>query len=333
MANFNIPAPRISGFDAARASIMVAALLVFNVIAALRLVPGVHTILNGFIWLIAPMLLTLVPAFFIVAGYLASSLLMRAKPLGYLISRGKRLLPLLALAGVAGALTNNWLHLLPIWYLVPCSLLAVTLSSISRRVSFAVRSRISAYTNLLSFGPIAVGVYGVLIAAAVGAFWGTKLPTHETSDFSLAYNWQLAVYAYLAFSLGWILQRSGSTALKKLANCALIYLCLGGALMGAASSLPKFLVITTAITAGLYFAFALVGGFLALCSKQIRVYKYLADSGMWVYSLQPILTAVLLSVLAPTPAFLGSTLLAFATYQFVIRKTVLGRILAGRRRV
>jgi hypothetical protein len=118
-----------------------------------------------------------------------------------------------------------------------------------------------------------------------------------------------------------------------LANCTFIYLCLGGVLMSAASSLPAFLVVPAAVTAGIYFAFGIIGGCLALCSRQIRLFRYLADAGLWVYSVQPILAALLLAVVAPTPAFLGSVLVAFATYQFVIRKTVLGRILAGRRRI
>ena len=333
MANFNIPAPRIAGFDAARASVMLLALLTFNLMAAVRLVPNALDSFKSFTWVLAPALLIAVPAFFIVAGYLGSSLLMRSKPRAFIISRTKRLLPLIAIAGTAGIITNNWFHLLPLWFLMICSLLAVTLSAITRRISFAVRSRVSAYTNLLSFGPVAIGVYGVLIAAAVGGFTGLRLQGLAGEGFALVYDWRLAVFAFLLFALGWQLQRSGSTALKKLANCTFIYLCLGGVLMSAAGSLPTFLVIPAAITAGIYFAFAIIGGFLALCSKQIRLYKYLADAGLWVYSVQPIVAALFLVILAPVPAFLGSVLLAFATYQFVIRKTALGSILAGRRRL
>lgn len=332
MANFNIPAPRIAGFDAARGLVMVGAILVFNLIAALRLVPGAQSTLDGLTWLIAPLLLTFIPAFFIVAGYLSSSLMMRAKPRAFVISRSKRLLPVLVLTGAVGFFTYSWLHLLPLWFLVVCSLTAVSLSTLTRRISFAVRSRFLGYTSFLSFGPVAIGVYGVLLAAAVGAFFGTRLPTNANPSLNLALSWPLAVYSFLAFSLGWVLQRAGSTSLKKLANCTFIYLCLGGVLMSAAGSLPTFLVIPAAITAGLYFAFAIIGGCLALCSKQVRLFKYLADSGLWVYSVQPLVAALLLSVVPPVPAFLGSVLLAFATYQFVIRKTVLGRILAGRRR-
>jgi hypothetical protein len=312
---------------------MLLAMAVFSVVGALILVPEAATKLASFTWIIAPLILTVVPAFFIIAGYLASSLLMRAKAKAFVISRTKRLLPILFIAGAAGYLMHIWVHLLPIWYLAFCSLIALTLSSISRKVSFAIRSRLSVYTNLLSFGPVAVGVYGILVAPAVGAFTGIKLASLGVQSLALAYNWRIGIYCYLAFSMGWMLQRSGSTALKKLANCTFIYLCLGGVLMSAASSLPAFLVVPAAITAGIYFAFGAIGGCLALCSRQIRLFRYLADAGLWVYSVQPILAALLLAVVAPTPAFLGSVLVAFATYQFVIRKTVLGRILAGRRRL
>jgi hypothetical protein len=333
MANFNIPAPRISGFDAARSLVMLLAMAAFSLVAAIVLVPDAATTLACFTWIIPPMILTVVPAFFIIAGYLGSSLLMRAKAKSFVISRTKRLLPILVISGAAGYFMHIWVHLLPLWYLVFCSLIALILSSISRKVSFAVRSRLSVYTNLLSFGPVAVGIYGILVAAVVGAFTGIKLGSFSEQNLTLAYDWRIGLYCYLAFSIGWLLQRSGSTALKKLANCTFIYLCLGGVLMSAAGSLPAFLVVPAAITAGIYFAFAIIGGCLALCSRQIRLFRYLADAGQWVYSVQPILAALLLAVVAPTPAFLGSVLVSFATYQFVIRKTVLGRILAGRRRV
>lgn len=311
---------------------MIASLFVFNALDAIILIPGTHTVIAAYQWLVAPLLLTLLPAFYIMSGYLSSGLLMRAKYKGFFASRLKRISVLFWPAVAAAAALHFFaIHLLPIWYLMLASLVAVTISWISRRVSFSLRSRMSIFTSVFGFAPAWIGAYGVIIAVATGLFFGQKLPNQYTQW--LALDWRLFVYSYLAFSLGWVLHRSGSTSLKKLANCALINLCLGGVLMSAASSLPGYLTLGAALTGGLFFAFALIGGFLALVHRQVRLLSYLADAGFWVFVWQPILAAAGLQILAPTPAFLGSVLVAFASYQFVIRKTPFGSFLSGRRRI
>ena len=348
MEQWNVPAPRIPGLDMARVVMLVGALVAFDLLAqpyagwfsdqhSAAVGP---TVPWGFL---CTLLVVVIPGFFVISGYLASGLLQRAKFRGFLVSRLKRIVPLLALGMLVGVYSHFWVHLLPLYFLVICTVVAVFLSWVSRRVSFSLRSRLSVYTNLLDFGPAWIGGYGLLIALASGSLE----PFTPTLSWPALVDWHLGVYSYLNFSVGWMLHRAGSTALKRLANCALIYLVFGAVVLSVAGSLPSYLTQPAMVVGGFIFAFALIGGFLAFGHRNNSVWVYLANAGLWVYVWQPIL--VVLTVASGPIARLGllglpawallpidgltAAVLLLAIFQLAIHRTPLRHGLSGRRRL
>lgn len=78
-----------------------------------------------------------------------------------------------------------------------------------------------------------------------------------------------------------------------------------------------------------------------LFQRESKVFRYMAESSNWLYltHIPPILLMQWLFLFLPAPAlvkftlgFLTTMLILFASYQLLVRHTVIGRILNGKKK-
>jgi hypothetical protein len=165
----------------------------------------------------------------------------------------------------------------------------------------------------------------------------------------------LAVLGYgMAFALGWILHRNVALLTRwregwrgyLIAAVIATFLCM---VVGAARETPATGVVLQlerlAFAACYAFAcwswvFGITGAGLRFLSDQNPTRRYVADASYWVYlahypiilSLQDVLAGVQLHWAIKFPSILAVTLaISFLTYHHLVRYTVLGLLLNGRR--
>jgi len=78
-----------------------------------------------------------------------------------------------------------------------------------------------------------------------------------------------------------------------------------------------------------------------LFQRESKIFRYMADSSYWLYltHLPPVLLMQWLFLFLPAPAlvkfplvFLITMLILFASYELLVRHTVIGRILNGKKK-
>ncbi len=148
-----------------------------------------------------------------------------------------------------------------------------------------------------------------------------------------------------AFLVGWMLFAAGDRGLRRLADRWVVYAGAALATTVAAyllSAAPAPLIIAAPLTAlaGWTWVYALLGAGVGLIRRERAVVRYLADGSYWAYLLHlplVLLAGILVADLAwPAPLKLAVVLLStgmtlWLSYHLLVRSTVLGRWLNGRR--
>ncbi len=89
-----------------------------------------------------------------------------------------------------------------------------------------------------------------------------------------------------------------------------------------------------------FFIFGITGLFIRYTSNHSLRWRYISDSSYWVYLIHLPLTAFIPSLIVdwPLPAFvkfvitmIGTTIVCFATYHFLVRNSFIGKFLNGRK--
>jgi ABC-type multidrug transport system ATPase subunit/fucose 4-O-acetylase-like acetyltransferase len=254
-------------------------------------------------------------------------------------------------------LIHLWfLYYLSILYVLVLALRAGFVALLDR--SGALRTRIDAWVGagLAShLAPLALAVptFAVLYLDAAWPVWfGITTP-----DRGLAPKLPALVAFGTAFALGWVMHRQAALLgvlerqwrVNLALAVALTSACL--AIVGLAPDLAAPTVIAGGTAMRLayaaayalsiwYWTFGLIGAAMRFCSGASAVRRYLADASYWLYlahvpivfGLQALLMNVPLHWTIKFPLILAITLgVLLASYHFLVRPTLLGEILNGRR--
>jgi len=284
------------------------------------------------------------PAFFLLAGYFSNVILETRGPDGYLKNRGKRLgLVFLIFAPTIAPLTYlasdstqplGLQHLWFLYYLLIVSgvfYLATFLKMPEWLGNF--QSKLGAWLSdpaLLWLAPLVLSpIPGILDE-------GARIQTSE----SFIPNPTLLAFYSLFFALGATLHKSGRVGLDALARRSPVLLVLGflAAQVAFGWGVDDGLdvaKIPSALLASFYLSLGVVGIFVRLTKQENRVWTYLRKSSYWVYLVHlPIVFVVLRlagafnlpSLIAVPSAYLIACGLSLVTYEFLVKRTALVRI-------
>jgi glucan biosynthesis protein C len=307
-------------------------------------------------WLYEAIHVFRMPVFFVVGGYLASSLLARAGFRGFLLSRMKRVLaPLFAAEAVialvliprgcsvcAGLGSSDWLNVgwLHLWFLAYLALIAhgfVLVAWLVARSGFLARLRVPRFRS---------GAF--VLWAALAVLVSLCIPGYLNSDDTLRMSLgivpdlPLLLLFSVFFGFGWLLERAGAEALNQWRQAGPALLVAGVVVyawyVAAAGSWAR-VAYTVAMWA---LALGILGTSLWVFKKRNRVLDYLSHASYWVYLFHPaflVLVAVAIRDWS-MPSGVEFALLLIATfglsvasYELLARRTIIGRFLSGRRRV
>jgi peptidoglycan/LPS O-acetylase OafA/YrhL len=249
-------------------------------------------------------------------------------------------------------LTHLWFLYVLLWlYAVTLGLRALVLRL---DTSGRFRARADAVLATVVESPLAPAVLALPAIAAflLGGPWRMWFGV-ATPDGSLIPNLQAAAQYFTAFGFGWLLHRQPGLInswtrrwpLNLTLAIGLTAACL--AMVGAAPYLgvaqPGLKTVAYAIayaTAMWSWTFAVIGLALKFMSGESPVRRYIADSSYWLYlihlplvmALQAMVVRLDLPAEAKIVIVLGIAFpLMFASYQLLVRHSVIGAILNGRR--
>lgn len=336
---------RIVGLDAARAIMMLLGVLLHALVFSIffieiNSVSEFHVIMGTFFTIHTFRM----PAFFLLAGYFSNMILETRGSDGYLKNRGKRLgLVFLIFAPTIAPLTylasdsTQPLGLQHLWFLYYLLIVSGVfylstflkmpewLGNFQRKFGSWISSPALLWLAPLILTPIP----GLLDESA-------RIKTSE----SLIPNLTLLAFYGLFFALGITLHKSGRVGLDALARRAPILLVVGflAAQVAFGWGVDDGLdvaKIPAALVASFYLSLGVIGIFVRLIKQENRVWTYLRKTSYWVYLVHlPIVFVVLrlagalnlTSLIAIPSAFLFAFGFSLVTYEFLVKRTALVRI-------
>jgi hypothetical protein len=345
---------RIHGMDAARASMMLLGVLLHCVIFAGLFMEstGAEEDLASF-GIFSTIHTFRMPAFFLLAGFFAGLLIAKRGPMGYLRNRARRLgLVLVLLAPALVPLTllasggldkiqdfQSWVehgfgHLWFVYYLLILSFVTYGVSLI-RTPEWLVKFQ--TYASFWITDPKTLLLVPMLLLG-LPAFLdeGARIRTSTSLVPDLAL---LGFYA-LFFWFGSLLFSSGKDGLDALAKRGPVLFAVGFVASQITFSLQVMQdlgAVTQLLSmfASFYLAFGVIGVFLRLVKTGGRVWGYLTRTSYWVYLVHLPIVYVALQVLAYLAlpalltafiAFFVSVALALASFELLVRKTPLAKL-------
>lgn len=301
------------------------------------------------------------PAFFLISGFFAAYLLHSEGVRAFLVSRFKRIVSVLAVAAAIIAsllwqtgctwcspsqsrdyLSTALIYLWFLYYLVIISHLALVAHLLAKRLPARMLELGRALTEALRLGPVAVGVIGLVLALVPGLLDATG---QVRIEMGWVPNIPLLVFFGAFFALGWVVNRNAEPLLRKVTGSAWGNFGLAAGFgaasawlfsIGDASWQPVVQVL--AVT---YSTFAVIGLFLRYLNAELPIVRYLADASYWVYLFHAPVMFVVIALGAragwsPIVVAIVSIAAALAftlvTYHYLVRSTIIGKWLSGRRR-
>lgn len=293
------------------------------------------------------------PAFFVLAGFFASLLIAKRGPSEFLRNRGRRVGLVLLLVGPVVVLLTLFVRgdieriqylrfvvdkgLLHLWFLYYLLIYSVVAYAVARIRSPEWLSSSSARVGVWMSNPGILWVAPVVLVAAP-QFLDTdaqiRISSSVIPDLPL-----LGLYG-LFFVLGGLLYRSGQSGLEALARRAIALTVVGFIAAQLAFGWGTNLIVGPfqqflAIVAIFYLALGVIGLFVRFSTTTGRVWTYLTRTSYWVYLVHlpfayaflrllgnldiPLTAAILI-------AFIGSVVLSLASFELLVRRTPLARL-------
>ena len=303
------------------------------------------------------------PTFFFLAGIFGSALLLKADYIGFIISRFKRIVSVVFVAGAiiaavllpAGCqacsavgsstyLDNGWLHLWFLFYLAIISHAVLLIHWLFSKGSEQGYKKVLVFlAKKITFNPLVLLVLTaltMLIPEYLGRDGALKM------TFSLIPNPSLLAVFTLFYVVGWISFYDIDQVFINLKKWAWLNLVIGS-ISGLSVGLLSVFGVNFALhaflyTAGMWFiTVGLVGIFIRYFPKRTKVFGFFIDASYWVYLWHVIfvlLFAYLFSLVGISLWFsfaLTSLLSLFITayiYEWFVKDTLVDKWLSGRRR-
>lgn len=300
------------------------------------------------------------PAFFLISGFFAAHLLQSEGVRAFLVSRFKRIVSVLAVAASIIAsllwqtgctwcspsqsrdyLSTALIYLWFLYYLVIISHLALVANLLSKQLPARMRETGRALAGALRLGPVAVGVIGLVLALVPGVIDSAG---QVRIEMGWVPNIPLLVFFGAFFALGWAINSNAEALLRKVTTSAWVNFALAAG-FGAASawlfSIGSSWQPVVQVLAVTYSTFAVIGLFLRYLNAELAIVRYLADASYWVYLFHAPVMFVIIALGAGagwSPLIVAvvsiASALAFTlvTYHYLVRSTIIGKWLSGRRR-
>lgn len=193
-----------------------------------------------------------------------------------------------------------------------------------------------------------------LVVSTAAVLWFMDGWGMDTPDKVLQPHWPVLTAYAGCFALGWILhrhpERLEGLSRVTVARCALAgtSLLVVVRLIGIQAdpghehyTLAKAAFVVSYATMMWTFVFLTIGAFRKLCRRPSAIVRYVADSSYWMYLIHLPLVVWLQVAVAEIPVhwtvkLIGisavTILVALLTYDLLVRSTIIGRVLNGRRR-
>lgn len=300
------------------------------------------------------------PVYFVIAGFFAAWLYSRDGLRGFVVSRFKRLTSVLIVAQVAIAATfalvgctvcevaggggwwaNAWLYLWFLYYLVLISHGFVLVIWLAQTLAPRASALVTAAVARLKFGPATTVVGAILTALVPGIF--NRDHVLILGEGLLPNGGLFAVYA-IYFGLGWLVFIGGAWGAFR-ANLVWNSTIACAFAMAIALLPPQATsgLVGQIMGSGLgWFATATVIGLaFAVGNRPSRILRYLDDASYWVYlwhAIPMLAAAALLARVRIAPFWfvalcvVSSLIFSLGTYQLIVRNSIIGLWLSGRRR-
>jgi len=352
---------RLHGLDAARSTMVLLGIIVHAAIvlpAFAEVSASDQVILND---VYAVIHLFRMPVFFVISGLFSARILQTEGVRAYLISRFKRIVSVMMTAAViiapflyqSGCLWcspaqptdywhTGWIYLWFLYYLAIISHLALLSSLVAQRLPKSFTSRIGGLVDSASFRPHVLLLVGLLLASIPGVVDDSG---QTRIDMGWVPNLSLVVYFSVWFSIGWIMYRNTERLLRDLIDWAWFNLALCLAFSAISFCAYNFWhtnwqpqVQVLAVT---FSAFAVIGLFMRLLHTENSKIRYLSNASYWMYLFHaPILFAVIAALgrtgmniyLVALVAIVLTVGVTLASYHWLVRSTIIGKYLSGRRR-
>ncbi|MEY4349690.1 MAG: hypothetical protein RL719_987 [Actinomycetota bacterium] len=352
---------RLHGLDAARSTMVLLGVIVHAAIVmpAFAEVPSSDQgVLNAVYAVIHQFRM---PAFFLISGLFSAQILKTEGARAYLVSRFKRIVSVMATAALIIApllyqtgcvwcstdapqdyLHTGWIYLWFLYYLAIISHLALLASLVASRLPKSFTSKVAKFVDSASFRPHVLLLMGLLMASIPGVIDASG---QVRIDMGFVPNLSLIVYFSVWFSIGWLMYRSVDRLLSDLTRFAWVNLVLGLAL--SATSWAAFNIWHSTWQAGIqvlavaFVTFAVLGLFMKYLHTENPTITYVSNASYWVYLFHaPILFAIIawlggtgLNIyLVALIAIVVTLAITLASYHWLVRSTIIGRYLSGRRR-
>jgi len=352
---------RLHGLDAARSTMVLLGFIVHAAIvlpAFAQVSDFDQTILQGTYAVIHQFRM---PAFFLISGLFSARILKTEGARAYLISRFKRVVSVLATAGLIIApllyetgclwcdpnspqdyLHTGWIYLWFLYYLAIISHLALLASLLSSRISAVFKTAVGKLVDSVSFRPLFILLAGALMAGIPGIIDSSG---QVRVDMGFVPNLSLLAYFSVWFAIGWFMYRNADRLLGDLTRFAWANLAIG--LVFSATSWAAFNIWQSTwqpaiqVLAVAFVTFAVIGLFMRYLDFENRVISYLSNSSYWIYLFHAPILFSLIAWLASAGinlylvaliAIVVTLAITLASYHWLVRSTVIGRYLSGRRR-
>jgi len=301
------------------------------------------------------------PAFFLISGLFSARILKTEGARAYLTSRFKRIVSVLATAGLIIApflyqtgctwcspdapqdyVSTGWIYLWFLYYLAIISHLALLASLVAVRLPEGFKSKMARFVDSVSFGPHVLLPMGLLTAAIPGVI---DAGGQVRIEMGFVPNLSLVAYFSIWFSMGWLMYRSVDRLLADLTRFAWVNLAIG--LVLSAASWVAFNIWQSTLQPGIQVlavavvTFAVLGLFMRYLHTENPKITYMSNASYWVYLFHaPILFALIawlggtgLNIyLVALIAIVVTLVITLASYHWLVRTTIIGRYLSGRRR-
>ena len=352
---------RLHGLDAARSTMVLLGIVVhaaivlptFAVVSASdqNVLNAVYAVIHMF----------RMPVFFVISGLFSARLLQTEGVRAYLVSRFKRIVsvmlvaamiiaPVLYQTGCVWCSSNQptdywhtgWIYLWFLYYLAIISHLALLASIVTSRLPKSFTLKIGKFVDSASFKPHILLLIGLLLASIPGV---VDQSGQTRIDMAWLPNLALVIYFSVWFSLGWLMNRNVARLLADLTKWAWFNfaLCL---VLSAFSWLafnrwnldwqPQIHVL--AVT---FAAFAVIGLFMRHLHFENAAVRYLSNASYWVYLFHaPVLFGMIwwlgcsgLNIyLVALIGIVVTLAVTLSSYHWLVRSTIIGKYLSGRRR-